>query len=554
MSVFNPSGVLNISSDPSDLDDGDMVRCKNMRINQKGKVTTRYGSNKINTQAIDTDIQYLVEQGGDRYVFAGTSLYLNESSIASSLTNTSWSAIKYNAFNDTTQQVYAINGTDRKRIEGAGVYEFGIEAPTSAPTVAVGSLTGLTGDYSAKYTYAKKVGSVVVSESNPSPASSTTTLANQSLDITWTASSDSQVTHVRVYRTTAGGSIYYHDQDILIGTTTVDTNTVDGSLVTSVETDHDRPPLGKYILGPNFNGVCFILKDKDLYFCKAKQPEYWPATNFIEVGTEQLPLVAAIFHNGQLYCATKRDIFFIQGTGTESFFPIKMTALTGAQNQFGFVSVLGRGIYHTGHDGIYLYSNTADRKITEDTLDPIFSGESVNGMDGVSEMSSSWLFHYGVNLYFGYTSSGEDKPSNVLVFNLETNRYAYYKYDFQIAHIVEDNFNNRVLVGDRTGFLREIENKSKIDDSGAAISWECQSKDFTLQTRKHFPRWIKYDVDVLSGTALGSLLLDGKIHQSHMIIGSRNTKRRLLDVQNGDRESIRISGEGKSVVYLAETE
>ena len=223
--LFKPNGTLNIATEPTDLPESvdksgtqfsseDFTRCKNVRINQKGKAVVRDGSSKLNASAINTAIHLLVEQAGDRYAFAGTDIYKNETSIASSLTSSQWSAIKYNAYNDTTNQIYALNGTDRKRIQDEAVTEWGIEAPTTAPTLAVGSLTGLTGDFNAKYTYARKVGSVVVSESNPSPAASAaTTLSNESLSVTWTASSDAQVTHVRVYRTTAGGSTYTHDQD-----------------------------------------------------------------------------------------------------------------------------------------------------------------------------------------------------------------------------------------------------------------------------------------------------------------------------------------------------
>jgi len=39
-------------------------------------------------------------------------------------------------------------------------------------------------------------------------------LNNKSLTVEVTAPSDTQVTHIRIYRTTANGSIYYQDQDI----------------------------------------------------------------------------------------------------------------------------------------------------------------------------------------------------------------------------------------------------------------------------------------------------------------------------------------------------
>lgn len=502
-------------------------------------------------------VNLIVEQGGARYEFAGTQIFRNESSIESGTTDAQWSAIKYNAYNDTVQSIFAINGTDRKRVAGSSVYEWGVASP-SGPTTAVGASTGLTGTYNAKITYARKVGSTVVYESNPSSAGTARALSNQSLSVSWTASSDSQITHVRVYRTLAGGNVYYHDQDVAVGSTSVDTNTADGSLGDSAEEDHDRPPLGSVVLGPTYDGTAFILKDNNLYYSKPKQPEYWPALYYIEVSQLQDPLKTGVFFNGNLYCLTADDIYFIQGTGHGTFFPIKQRAMTGAQGVFGAVSVFGKGIFHTGPDGIYLFSSE-DRKITEAAFEPIFRGETVQGIPGVSSMSTAWLHQFSNKIYFGYTSTGYDYPTNVLVFNLDTGRSAYYQYDdgsvVSIRCITTDSTNKRLLVGDTSGYVRVVESPSYTDDSGTAISWEAQSKEFTLQTRAHFPRWNKYDIDASSATSCtGTLLLDGASHQTHTITGNRDTKRRLVDTGNGERASIKVSGSGPVKIYAVEME
>jgi len=228
--LFSPDGSLNVAVDPSDLPEtgdaknsrsGAMVRCKNMRTNEPGKAITRDGSAKFNTTAIETAIWWIEEQSGSRYAFAGTKIYKNESSIGTGLTSAQWSAIKYNAFNDTQDNIFALNGTDRKRIESDTVYEWGIDAPTVAPTLSTGAGSGLTGQYNAKYTYVRKVGSVIVAESNPSPAAdNNVVLADQSLSVDVTQSSDSQVTHIRLYRTVTNGSTYFLDLEIPANITT----------------------------------------------------------------------------------------------------------------------------------------------------------------------------------------------------------------------------------------------------------------------------------------------------------------------------------------------
>jgi hypothetical protein len=223
--TFTPSGTLNISADPSELPEqsngtdivsGAMTRCKNLRLNQAGIAKTRDGTLKLNATAIGAPVWWIEEQGGTRYSFAGAGIYSDESIIEAALTSAQWSAIQYNAFNDTALNVFALNGTDRKRIEGGEVNEWGLEAPENAPTLSTGHGSGLTGQYRARYTYVRKVGSVVVAESNPSPASETIQLTDQSLAISFDQPDDDQVTHIRVYRTTAGGLTYSFDQEVPI--------------------------------------------------------------------------------------------------------------------------------------------------------------------------------------------------------------------------------------------------------------------------------------------------------------------------------------------------
>src|SRR3990167_6668476 len=216
--------MLNVAADPSDLPDSSdglsissdsLTRCKNLRINQKGLAKTRDGSTKLNATAINTAIYWIEEQDGYRYSFAGTNIYRDETSIQGSLTSAQWTAAKYNAFNDTTEQIFALNGTDRKRVTGSSVYEWGIAATTVAPTLSSGQGVGLTGQYNAKYSYVRKVGTTTVAESNVSPEAATyIELLDQSLAVEVTAPSDSQVTHIRLYRTEADGILYFFDQDV----------------------------------------------------------------------------------------------------------------------------------------------------------------------------------------------------------------------------------------------------------------------------------------------------------------------------------------------------
>ncbi len=554
--IWRPTGSLNVSTAATDLSQesdgrttisGAFQRCKNVSLERRGRVGPRLGTTQVGS-SLNSLPNLLIEMAGERFAFAGGEIYKDEALLGSNFTDAQWSGIKYNSFNDTTNQIFALNGTDLKRITTTAINEWGIEAPSAAPTLGVGSGTGLTGTYNVKYTYARLSGSTVIAESNPSDAASSgQALSNEDLAVTWSASSDPQVTHVRLYRTLPGGSEYFFDQNVAIGTTTIDTSTADASLGGLVATNHDRPPAGSLVAGPFYNGVCFIAKENLLYYCLAKQPEYWPTTNFIEVGAPQFPIKAIVELSGRVYCLTKSQIWLIQGTGSGGFLPVPMRSLAGAPNQYGAVAVEGYGIYHIGSDGIYLFSGSRDTKITQEAFDVLFTdATSTNGMDPVLNKSvGTWLIQFENKLYFHYAGG------NLIVFNLDTGKALYHKYGYSLTAPTVDKTNDRFYVGDYNNAVRRLEDPNATNDDGTAISWEIESKDFTLQTRSHFPRWAKWDVD---GTATGAVLLNGVVHQTHALSVSRSTKRRLIKPGNGERVSIRISGSAAGAVYGVEFE
>jgi hypothetical protein len=559
--LFKPIGTLDVSSADTDLPESRsslltgqretdvasdaLTRGLNVSTDRYGFAETRPGSSTVGT-ATGEELTHLTVQAGVRYGFGLTEIYRNESSILAGLTSGEWDSIQYNQFNDTDQQVFACNGTERKRINGSDVFEWGIAAPTVAPTIQVGASTGLTGDYLVKYTYVRKVGTTVVSESNPSPAAAAAvTLSNESLDITWTASSDPQVTHVRVYRTLANDGNYYVDQDIAVGTTTVDTTTTDAALGALVATDHDRPPAGTIVAGPVYDGYVFMVKDNLLYWCKPKQVEYWPADNFVEVSEIQEPIKALSVHDGQLYLATENRLYWVQGILSTAFNATLIESKAGAPNRYCLTGIKGAGLFHVGHDGLYLYANGIDKKITELNFEPLFRGEDTNGLQFVRKDAGRWTFKYENRFYFHYGNG------NCLVLNTDQAKWVAYKWDRKMIAPAYDTTNKRFLAGTSGKTIRKLEDRDATDDAGTEIAWEVQSKSFTLQTRRHFPRWIKYDV---TGTATGSLLLDGSAHQTHSLSTSRKTNRRLVKTGNGRRAQVKVTGTGSATIYAIEME
>jgi len=124
-------------------------------------------------------------------------------------------------------------------ILGCYIHHTGVPlAPTTAPTLATGSGTGLTGTYSAKYTWCELTGTApayeTLQESEMSDAGASVTLSNGSLSISWPsppADHYPAYTHVRIYRTKADDlSTYYLVGEFPIGDGSYDSSEADSSL------------------------------------------------------------------------------------------------------------------------------------------------------------------------------------------------------------------------------------------------------------------------------------------------------------------------------------
>lgn len=142
------------------------------------------------------------------------------------------------------------NGTDMKKWDGTTVTNWGITGPSVAPTMTT-SGTGISATVGYYYVYCYE-NATTGGLSSPSPKSlSTGTFTNDQVNITVTPSTDTQVTGIRIFRSTDGGDgVYFEVQAAAFANTAgphVDT-TADTSLLTSTAPTggfNDPPPRSK---------------------------------------------------------------------------------------------------------------------------------------------------------------------------------------------------------------------------------------------------------------------------------------------------------------------
>lgn len=243
---------------------------QSVEISGDGITLNRYIQVKISLSTEDTNITPSVE---DFTITYGTGTYNKATSIKGSLSGNRFRAVDYNDI------CYWCEGGRPYRYDGTTVSSVGVDVPATAPTIAAGAGTGLTGDYYAKVTYVNKYGA----ESNASAESTKLTVADN--NISWSnipVSSSSEITSRKLYRTKAGGSIYYYVTTINDNTTTTYTDsTIDDNLLTELETDNNIPP-NSSIVYEHLNYMFYVSTNNPerIYFSKPGLPDNVPSLSY----------------------------------------------------------------------------------------------------------------------------------------------------------------------------------------------------------------------------------------------------------------------------------
>lgn len=196
--------------------------------------------------------------------------------------NLRWNSLTYKS------HWYGCNGSDNNIVcDGLNVEDMGVPIPT-APTVALGSATGLTGTYKYKVTY--EIDSY--QEGSSSIASDPLTPSNEKITVTIPVSTNTRVSARNIYRTLAGGSIYYFLTRVADNTTTTYSDSIaDGSLDTTIPApiDNDSPPVFKYMSlhKSRIFGARLVDNLSRVVYSDVKNgmslPDVFPVDNFFDV-------------------------------------------------------------------------------------------------------------------------------------------------------------------------------------------------------------------------------------------------------------------------------
>lgn len=214
------------------------------------------------------------------------------------------------------------------KVNSYQVTVYGLGGPVIA--LVSGSLTTTNGGYQYVYAYGNPVSGHI---SNPTPPSiSTGNFSSKSVNVTLTASSDSQVTQIHVYRTKDGGSVYFELPTSPYPNTTqvITDNSADNTLNTlifwpTIPYVLNTPPpvgLGKmtYHMGRIWGAVgnfVYYSANGDVALGNGNE-SFPPANNF------QFPSTVnrLIPYSSGLLVFTADDVWIIYGTSVVTFYPM----------------------------------------------------------------------------------------------------------------------------------------------------------------------------------------------------------------------------------------
>lgn len=489
-----------------------------------GTIMCRHGRTKLYSSSLGSIPRRLSRVNNIRYQVGGTILYRAQTNIKTGLSSNQITTIgAYRPFADATLWAFIADDAVMIKDNGTNTRTWGLTAPTATPAVAAGAAGSLTGDYKVQFTYVRKSGTTVAAESNPSPASLVVTLASKVLSITGlTASTDAQVTHIRIYRTAAGGASYLYDQEITNGTTTATSSQADSALGAQVATDHNPPPLASWtVVHQDHTWLCRDAANPDyLWYSNRFYPEYFPTTQYLEIGNADDPLQCAVPWGGMLGVFSRRTKYRVIGNAVSGFVAQEAVSRRGTPSPNGVIST-EMGTIFPARDGIFMTTFSGGDSSLSDAILPLFMGETINDM-----MPVNWNYPnaicaatYKNRYYFSYPSGNSTLSNSIAVYSFDTKKWYFYDHPMQSLFYEEDT--DQLLGGSQDQFVYILENGTS--DAGSSIAMTIETKNFLggqAENRKIF-HFFRVDADCLGDTITAQFYVDGTLKGTYPITGTR---------------------------------
>lgn len=498
---------------------------------------------------------------------AGTTLYQNGVGIGNILVSSqAVDMIEFRGSSSPIAEIFIANGpVDSEtgfggmRRLGADLGLWGITAPTSTPGASLNSGGALTGTYSIKFTYVRKSGDTLVHESNPSVKSDDVALTADDLDYSVLGSLEAGVTHIRIYRTLAGGSTYLFEVEIpnAAGANTGTLATIDGGLGALVSEDNNRPEPATIVhalrdrIWTNDSAQGNRLRYTDRFL-----PERQPSANFIDIGGENHTITAITSIDSALIVYTEStkfriieqlpDVGAIGGgvrlvtSSSAGFVALELHSSRGTRASEAVVST-GFGIIYPSKEGLFLSSaGTGPEQLLSQKIQSIFIGTTEGGIPPIDfNFESNMIagFHRG-RYYLSYTSTTSIDEVNDITAILDIATGEWYFWNEGFTAFYFDDEDNLFFGGRNDGDIEVLEDPSVFSDGSAMTAitstFSTASSDGGDSLSQKLFLYARVDAEVAAGDTLtASFYANETLKKTFTITGNR--ARSLLRLPSGSR-------------------
>jgi len=471
--ITDLSGGLNPDSNPVLIADNEATEISNIRLDRLGSLVSRRGYGRYLDEDAGSDILAIGrwlpkgQTSGGKIVahLASGNLVTVETGYPSELSGLSTTV--GGRFLPVQDELVYFNGTDRPVLyDGTDARQMGIDAPTTAPTVALGGAGSLTGTVSYAYTYYDSTTGV---ESDPSPISAQITPSSQIVDVTGLPTTHARADQKRIYRTDPGGGTHYLLTTIAIATSSyADDGSLTGNPLLPLRYDNGAP--GNFEHMAFVKGFMFGSIGDTLYWSRAYAPESWPTLDFTQVPFEGNDTIRALASfQDTLIIFGRRNIVLLAGSGgtpnTGLGWSLSRTDVdSGIVNGRAFAEVDGALVY-LDYDGV---KTIPGGQRVAPKLDRVFAAMSVADIEQmtllyVPEERALWI----------------SSPDGTYTVHLPNRAISHYDFgSTQWAPNGIDGLSYPLFTD--AGSSRYVNTYGTVNDLGADISILWRSKIFQL--------------------------------------------------------------------------
>lgn len=379
--------------------------------------------------------------------------------------------------------------------------------PMSAPLLAAGSSTGLTGAYRVKVSFlVKNESGRVLYESPLGQASGAVTLANQDLNITQIpVSAQSHINARRLYRTVANGAVYFQMIDIDDNSTTeLTTNLPDAAL----ELLPEDPELGNPPGSSPGTALELIVTWRNRLWAKSRAQDEvdrilfsdldkfyaWSPLNFLlasPVGEDTFGITGFMPRRDELVVLKRSRVMKVVGSTEDDFEVIIIAEGVGCVAPDSTVVIRDIG-YFLGLDGVYSVGPNGLTPLSRDKVDPWFLTDTYfdrtrfdDAIGGYNHITDTYDLHL-----VGAGGSTLDRWVSYDIRRKEwTGPHSTQALTPTARAFLRDAGSNALpTIGSDGGFLYKM-NQTGASDDGLAIQIDWITKYFAGQNPDLFHWW-----------------------------------------------------------------